>query len=60
MYKNEWKEHIFRRQKNKKSKFYKKKKKKKNAAKIDGIDVNKILVLKEEPYATKDSFKYFI
>ena len=38
----------------------KKKKKKKNAAKIDGIDVNKILVLKEEPYATKDSFKYFI
>ena len=57
MYKNEWKEHIFRRQKNKKSKFYKKKK---NAAKIDGIDVNKILVLKEEPYATKDSFKYFI
>ena len=35
-------------------------KKKKNAAKIDGIDVNKILVLKEEPYATKDSFKYFI
>ena len=59
LYKNEWKEHIFRRQKNKKSKFYKKKKKK-NAAKIDGIDVNKILVLKEEPYATKDSFKYFI
>ena len=58
MYKNEWKEHIFGRQKNKKSKFYKKKKK--NAAKIDGIDVNKILVLKEEPYATKDSFKYFI
>ena len=57
LYKNEWKEHIFRRQKNKKSKFYKKKK---NAAKIDGIDVNKILVLKEEPYATKDSFKYFI
>ena len=37
-----------------------KKKKKKNAAKIDGIDVNKILVFQEEPYATKDSFKYFI
>ena len=44
----------------KKANFTKKKKKKKNAAKIDGIDVNKILVLKEEPYATKDSFKYFI
>ena len=28
--------------------------------KIDDIDVNKILVSKEEPYATKNSFKYFI
>ena len=28
--------------------------------KIDDIDVNKILVSKEEPYGTKNSFKYFI
>ena len=28
--------------------------------KIDDIDVNKILVSKEEPYDTKNSFKYFI
>ena len=27
---------------------------------IDDIDVNKILVSKEEPYGTKNSFKYFI
>ena len=36
--------------------FYKNKK----VAKIDDIDVNKILVSKEEPYGTKNSFKYFI
>ena len=29
-------------------------------AKIDDADVNKILVSKEEPYGTKNSFKYFI
>ena len=40
----------------KKSDFRKNKKK----AKIDDIDVNKILVSKEEPYGTKNSFKYFI
>ena len=36
--------------------FYKNKK----VTKIDDIDVNKILVSKEEPYGTKNSFKYFI
>ena len=40
----------------KKSGFYKNKKENK----IDDIDVNKILVSKEEPYSTKNSFKYFI
>ena len=38
------------------SDFYKNKK----VIKIDDIDVNKILVSKEEPYGTKNSFKYFI
>ena len=58
-YKNEWK---FWRQKNfgdnkiKKSDFCKSKK----VTKIDDIDVNKIFVSKEEPYGTKNSFKYFI
>ena len=28
--------------------------------KIDDIDVNKLLVSKEEPYGTKNSFKYFM
>ena len=42
--------------KNKKGDFYKSKK----VTKIDDIDVNKILVAKEEPHGTKDSFKYFI
>ena len=55
-YKNEWKEHKFWRQKNKKSDFYKNKK----ITKIDDIDVNKILVSKKEPYGTKNSYKYFI
>ena len=32
----------------------------KKVFKIDGIDVNKILVSKEEPYGAKNSFKYFI
>ena len=40
----------------KKSDFYKNKK----VAKIDDFDVNKTLVFKEEPYWTKNSFKYFI
>ena len=39
----------------KKSQFYKNKK----VTKIDDIDVNKILVSKEEPYGTKNSIKYF-
>ena len=39
-----------------KSDFYKNKK----VAEIDDVDVNKILVFKEEPYGTKNSFKYFI
>ena len=34
--------------------------KNKNVIKIDSIDVNKILVTKEETYGTKNSFKYFI
>ena len=40
----------------KKSDFYKNKK----GVKIDDIDVDKILISKEEPYGTKNSFKYFI
>ena len=40
----------------KKSDFYKNKK----VTKIDDIDVNKILVSKEKPYGTRNSFKYFI
>ena len=40
----------------KKSDFYKNKK----VTKIDDIDVNKILVSKEEPYCTKNSIKFFI
>ena len=39
-----------------KSYFYKNKK----VTKTDDIDVNKILVSKEEPYGIKTSFKYFI
>ena len=56
MYKNEWKEHKFRRQLNKKSDFYKNKK----VVQIDDVDVNKILISKDEPYVTRNSFKYFI
>ena len=40
----------------KKTNFYKSKK----VTKIDDVDVNKILVSKEEPYGTKNSFRYFI
>ena len=42
--------------KNQKIGFYKNKK----VTKIYKIDVNKILVSKEEPYGTKNWFKYFI
>ena len=55
-YKNEWKGREFRRQKNQKCDFYKNKK----VAKINDVNVNKILVFKEELYGTKNSFKYFI
>ena len=40
----------------KKNNFYKNKK----VIKINDIDVNKILVSKEEPYSSKSLFKYFI
>ena len=43
----------FRDKKFLKSDFYKKKK----VTNIDDIDTNKILVSKEEPYGTKNSFK---
>ena len=56
MCKNEGNERKLWQQKNQKSEFYKNKK----VTKIDDIDVNKILVSKEEPYGTKNSFKYFI
>ena len=32
----------------------------KKVTNIDDIDANKMLVSKEEPYSTKNSFKYFI
>ena len=32
----------------------------KKVTKIDDIDINKILVSKEEPHSTKNYFKYFI
>ena len=51
--KNEWKERKFLRQKIKIRDFYKNKK----VTKIDDIDVNKILVSKEQPYGTKNSSK---
>ena len=46
----------FSNKKIKKNHFYKNEK----VAKIDDIDVNKILVSREEPYGTKNLFKYFI
>ena len=55
-YENEWKNVNFGDKKIKLSDFYKIKK----VIKIDDINVNKILVSKEEPYRTKSSFKYFI
>ena len=58
-YKNEWKEHKFQRQICffKKNRFLQKQKK---AFKIDVIDVNNILVSKEEPRRINGSIKYFI
>ena len=46
----------FGEKKSSKSAFYENKK----VTKIDDIDANKILVSWEEPYGTKNSFKYFI
>ena len=57
-YKNEWKQHKFRQQKNKKSDFYNNKNIK--TFNIDDIDVNKILVSRKEQYGKYNSFKYFI
>ena len=48
--------YILESEKIKKCNFYKNKK----VIKIDNIDANKILVSKEEPYSSKNSFKYFI
>ena len=48
-YKDEWKQRQFWRQKSQKSGFYKSGKE----IKMDEIDVNKILVFKEEPYGKK-------
>ena len=57
MYKNDSKNVNFGGKKIKKSDFYQNKK----VAKTDDVDVNKILVSKEELYNdTKNSFKYFI
>ena len=55
IYKNEWKEHKFWWQKNKKNTFYKNK----TIKTIENIDVNNILVSKKEPYSNKNSVKYF-
>ena len=49
-YKNEWKQHKFQRQKNKKSDFYKSK----EICDINDIDVNKILASKKEKYGKFD------
>ena len=46
----------FKDKKMKKSIFYKNK----TINSIEGININNILVSKKEPYATKNSFKYFI
>ena len=55
-YKNERKGRKFWRQQNQNKWFLQNRK----ATNIDAIDVNKILVSKEEPYDTKILFKYFI
>ena len=51
-----WKNVNFDDRKIKKSDFHKNK----IVTKIDDIDVNTILVSKDEPYGTKNSCKYFI
>ena len=51
-----WKNVNFDDRKIKKSDFHKNK----IVTKIDDTDVNTILVSKDEPYGTKNSFKYFI
>ena len=51
-----WKNVNFDDRKIKKSDFHKNK----IVTKIDDIGVNTILVSKDEPYGTKNSFKYFI
>ena len=55
MYKKRGKNINFDNKKNQKSDFYKNK----NVNKTDDIDINKVLVFKEETYGTKNSFKYF-
>ena len=57
MYKNEQKEHKFRRQKKFKKATFIKTKTKNN---IEDNDANNILFSKKEPYGIKNSFKYFI
>ena len=56
IYKNEWKEHKFWWQKNKKKHLLQNK----TINTIENIDVNNILVSKKEPYGNKNSVKYFI
>ena len=56
IHKSEWKEHKFWWQKNQKSIFYKNK----AINNIEDIDLNNILVSKEEPYGNKNSLKYFV
>ena len=56
VWKNEWREHKFWRQRNQKSDFYKSKK----VFQIDDVDLNKILVSKKEQYGTTNALKYFI
>ena len=55
-YKNEWKEHKFWRQEDQEKRFLQKQK----AFKIDDIEVNKIVLSKEEPYGIIKATKYFI
>ena len=55
MYKKRGKNINFDNKKNQKSDFYKNK----NVNKTDDIDINRVLVFKEETYGTKNSFKYF-
>ena len=47
---------ILNNEKNNESNFYKNKK----LSKIDGIDANKILISKKEPYGTKGSLHFLL